>query len=126
MHIHQGKGEIEMPSDEQVAVASEGLRLLGDPTRIKILWALLQGEASVACLAAIIGTSPTTASQHLSKLRLAKLVQVRREGTFAFYSAADSHVARLLTEALYHADHQVGGLADHPMDTVTSPTEVHT
>jgi hypothetical protein len=41
---------------------------------------------------------------------------VRREGTFAYYSAADDHVARLLAEALYHADHQVFGLPDHPAD----------
>jgi len=41
---------------------------------------------------------------------------VRREGTFAYYSAADNHVARLLAEALYHADHQVLGPPDHPAD----------
>jgi DNA-binding transcriptional ArsR family regulator len=96
-----------------VDLASEGFRLLADPTRIKILWALLQGESSVTCLADVVGATPTGVSQHLAKLRLAKLVQVRREGTFAYYSAADDHVARLLAEALYHADHQVSALPDH-------------
>lgn len=103
-----------MPTPEQVEVASDGFRLLADPTRVKILWALLQGESSVACLADLVEATPTAVSQHLAKLRLAKLVQVRRAGTFAYYSAADDHVARLLTEALYHADHQVHGLPDHP------------
>ncbi|MGH9306516.1 MAG: ArsR/SmtB family transcription factor [Acidimicrobiales bacterium] len=103
-----------MPSDDQVVLASDGFRLLADPTRIKILWALLQGESSVSCLAELVGTSPTAVSQHLSKLRLSKLVKVRREGTFAYYSAADDHVARLLAEALFHADHQVQDLPDHP------------
>ncbi len=103
-----------MPTEVQVSVASDAFRLLSDPTRIKLLWALLQGESSVSCLAALVGASPTAVSQHLSKLRWAGLVHVRREGTFAYYSAADEHVARLLAEALYHADHQVEGLADHP------------
>lgn len=112
--MHEGMKDFEMPSDGQVVVASDAFRLLADPTRIKILWALLQGESSVSCLAELVGTSPTAVSQHLSKLRLAKLVQVRREGTFAYYSAADDHVARLLSEALFHADHQVMDLPDHP------------
>jgi DNA-binding transcriptional ArsR family regulator len=103
----------EMPTDGQVDLASEGFRLLADPTRIKILWALLQGESSVTGLADLVGATPTGVSQHLAKLRLARLVRVRREGTFAYYSAADDHVARLLAEALYHADHQVNALADH-------------
>ena len=103
-----------MPTDEQVDLANEGFRLLADPTRIKILWALLQGETSVTCLAELVGATPTGVSQHLAKLRLAKLVQVRREGTFAYYSAADDHVARLLAEALYHADHQMSARPEHP------------
>src|ERR1039458_8201444 len=114
MHMHEGMKDLEMPTDEQVALASDGFRLLADPTRIKILWALLQGESSVACLADLVGPRPTAVSQHLSKLRLARLVYRRRSGTFAYYSAADEHVARLLAEALYHADHQVKGLPDHP------------
>jgi DNA-binding transcriptional ArsR family regulator len=121
--MHEGMKDFEMPTDEQVVLASDGFRLLADPTRIKILWALLQGESSVACLADLVGTSPTAVSQHLSKLRLAKLVQARKEGTFAFYSAADDHVARLLAEALYHADHQVQGLPDHPASKARSPRE---
>ena len=112
--MHEDMQALEMPTDEQADLASEGFRLLADSTRIKILWALLQGESSVTGLAQLVGATPTGVSQHLAKLRLAKLVQVRREGTFAYYSAADDHVARLLAEALYHADHQVGALSDHP------------
>src|SRR5258708_4684255 len=105
-----------MPTGAPGAGGRDALRPLGDPPRVKLLWALLQGESSVTCLADLVGASPTSVSQHLSKLRWAKLVQVRREGTFAYYSAADDHVARLLAEALYHADHQVLGLPDHPAD----------
>jgi DNA-binding transcriptional ArsR family regulator len=111
--MHEDIESFEMPTDEQVEMASEAFRMLSDPTRIKILWALLQGESSVACLADLVDATPTAVSQHLAKLRLSKLVRARREGTYAFYSAADEHVARLLTEALYHADHQVHELANH-------------
>ena len=103
-----------MPAEARVSVASDAFRLLSDPTRIKLLWALLQGESSVSCLAELVGASPTAVSQHLSKLRWAKLVSVRRQGTFAYYSAADEHMARLLAEALYHVDDRVLGLPDRP------------
>src|ERR1700730_9933294 len=98
--MHEDMKALEMPTDEQVDLASEGFRLLADSTRIKILWALLQGESSVTGLAELVGATPAAVSQPLAKLRLAKLVQVRREGTFAYYSAANDHVARLLAEAL--------------------------
>ena len=93
-----------MPDDDQVHLAADAFRLLSDPTRIKILWALLQGETSVACLAELVGAAPTAVSQHLAKLRLAGLVRGRREGTYVHYSAADTHVRALLAEALFHAD----------------------
>ncbi|WP_374754913.1 ArsR/SmtB family transcription factor [Pseudonocardia sp. N23] len=94
-----------MPADEQVALAAESFRMLADPTRIRVLWALLQGESSVACLAELTRAAPTAVSQHLAKLRLAGLVTGRREGTFVYYSAANEHVRALLSQALFHADH---------------------
>lgn len=94
-----------MPNEEQVHLAAESFRMLSDPTRIKVLWALLQGESSVACLAELADVAPAAVSQHLAKLRLAGLVKGRREGTFVYYSAADQHVHRLLSQALFHADH---------------------
>ncbi|WP_433616897.1 ArsR/SmtB family transcription factor [Dactylosporangium sp. CA-139114] len=111
--MHTELPDFRMPNDEQVHLAAEGFRLLADPTRIKILWALLQGESSVACLAELVGAAPTAVSQHLAKLRLAGLVKGRREGTFVHYSAADAHVRALLAEALFHADHADQDLADH-------------
>ncbi|WP_410660530.1 ArsR/SmtB family transcription factor [Amycolatopsis sp. lyj-112] len=103
--MHESVPEFEMPTEEQVHLAAETFRLLADPTRIKVLWALLQGESSVACLADLAGAAPTAVSQHLAKLRLAGLVKGRREGTFVYYSAANDHVRGLLAQALFHADH---------------------
>lgn len=112
--MHSGDPNFSMPNDEQVNLAAETFRMLADATRVKVLWALLQGESSVACLAELVGASPTAVSQHLAKLRLARLVKARREGTFVYYSAADIHVRRLLDEALFHADHTDQDLPDHP------------
>ncbi|MFD2416889.1 ArsR/SmtB family transcription factor [Amycolatopsis pigmentata] len=103
--MHTSRPDFDMPADEQVHLAAESFRMLADPTRIKVLWALLQGESSVACLAELAGAAPTAVSQHLAKLRLAGLVTGRREGTFVYYSAANDHVRRLLSQALFHADH---------------------
>lgn len=103
--MHTSLPDFDMPNEEQVHLAAESFRLLADPTRIKVLWALLQGESSVACLAELAGAAPTAVSQHLAKLRLAGLVKGRREGTFVYYSAANEHVGRLLKQALFHADH---------------------
>lgn len=89
-------------------MAAQTFRMLADPTRVKVLWALLGGESSVAALAEAVGASPTAVSQHLAKLRLAGLVDTRREGTFIYYSATDRHVQRLLAEALSNAEHRTG------------------
>ena len=105
--MHDSLPEFQMPQDEQVERAATAFRLLSDPTRMKILWALLQGENSVQCLAELVGAAPTAVSQHLSKLRLAGIVRGRRQGTFVYYTAADEHIRRLLAEALFHAGHDL-------------------
>jgi DNA-binding transcriptional ArsR family regulator len=110
--MHEGLPDLTMPTEEQAHLAAESFRMLADPTRIKLLWALLQGESSVNCLAELVGASPTTVSQHLAKLRLAGLVRGRRQGTFVYYTAADEHVRALLAEALFHAEHADGHLPD--------------
>ncbi|WP_299959996.1 helix-turn-helix transcriptional regulator [uncultured Modestobacter sp.] len=103
---HQGIEGFAMPEPDEVRRAAEALRMLGDPTRLNILWALMQGETSVACLAELAHTSPTAVSQHLTKLRLAGLVTNRREGTFVIYTLADRHLEALLRQTLSHAGHR--------------------
>lgn len=99
---------LPVPDDLHARSVADTFRLLADPTRVKILWSLLQGEQSVGALAGLVDASPTAVSQHLAKLRLAGLVNSRREGTFVHYSADDAHVRQLLTEALSHAEHATG------------------
>ena len=102
-----------VPEDDHAHRAADSFRMLADPTRIKILWSLLQGESNVGALADLVGAAPTTVSQHLAKLRLAGLVTARRDGRHHVYSARGGHVCTLIAEALYHADHHVGGQPDH-------------
>lgn len=103
------------PTDDAVDLAAETFRMLGDPTRIRIVLRLLAvDELSVNALAEAIGRPASTISQHLARLRLARLVATRREGTTVYYRMANVHVRQLLEDVLYHADHVELGLEDHP------------
>jgi DNA-binding transcriptional ArsR family regulator len=93
------------PAAEDVRSAVEMLKLLGDETRLRVICALLEGEHSVNELAELVGAQPAAVSQHLAKLRLARLVRSRREGTRIFYVVDDAHVGRLVEEVLSHAGH---------------------
>ena len=104
MATQKARRYVEDPTDEQVAFAVDTMKLLADPTRLRIVWALLHGEHSVNELADHVGGQPAAVSQHLAKLRLARLVKTRRQGTRIFYEVQDTHVRQLLEEALFHAD----------------------
>jgi DNA-binding transcriptional ArsR family regulator len=97
--------QVNEPTEAQLDAATATLKLLADRTRLHIVWALLHGEHSVTDLASHIGVAGPAVSQHLAKLRLAQLVTTRRDGNRIFYSALNEHVLRLVTEALFHADH---------------------
>ena len=79
--------------------------MLADGTRIQILWALIDGEMPVNELAATIGKPGPSVSQHLAKLRMARLVRTRRDGTQIFYQLENDHVRQLLLDAVHNAEH---------------------
>jgi DNA-binding transcriptional ArsR family regulator len=101
-----------LPAD-QVDLAVEVFRMLADATRIRILWALIGQELSVNELAAEVGKMPASVSQHLAKLRMTRLVQTRREGTQVFYRLENEHIAQLVTDAVYNAEHSGPGVPGH-------------
>ncbi|WP_328823386.1 ArsR/SmtB family transcription factor [Metallococcus carri] len=94
-------------------MAVTAFALLADPTRVRMLWALREADLDVGSLAAVAGCRPTVASQHLSKLRFAGLVDGRRQGQRVVYRLRGGHVRALLTEALFQADHHVTGTPTH-------------
>jgi DNA-binding transcriptional ArsR family regulator len=99
--------------DTRVNSAAMSFALLADPTRVRLLWALRNSDADVTTLAQIAGCRPTVASQHLSKLRFAGLVEGRRDGRRVVYRLRGAQVRNLLSEALFHADHQITGEPIH-------------
>lgn len=96
------------PSPEYVSLAAEVLRLLSDPTRIRIVLALRQAdELPVNALAEIVGKKPSGVSQHLARLRMARMVTTRHEGTSVLYRLTDEHAVTLVIEAIKQAEHAI-------------------
>lgn len=87
--------------------------MLADATRVRILWLLLHEELSVGDLAERVAKAPASVSQHLAKLRMARLVRTRREGTTIFYRLDNDHIARLITDAVHNAEHAGPGVPGH-------------
>jgi len=97
----------EVLVDVEAAVdLAELFRLLGDPTRVRILFALLEaGELCVCDIAAVVDTSETKVSQAMRLLRNAGVVRNRRDGRNIFYRLHDAHVRMLLDLSREHLAH---------------------
>jgi DNA-binding transcriptional ArsR family regulator len=85
---------------------ADTFRVLGDPTRIKILDALSGGELCVCDIAALAGISESAVSHQLRLLRGMRLVRPRRAGRLVYYSLDDHHIIALLQQALTHVEEQ--------------------
>lgn len=103
--MHADTQEDRLLDSDQVLLAVEVFRMLADPTRVQLLWSLMGCELPVNELATRVGKPAPAVSQHLAKLRLARLVRTRRVGTSVFYSIANDHIERLVTDALHNAEH---------------------
>ena len=77
-------------------------RIMGDPTRLKIIMALSGSEMCVCDLAAYVGLSESAVSHQLRRLKDLSLVKSRREGQILYYSIDDGHVADLVDIGLSH------------------------
>ncbi|MFT3876293.1 MAG: metalloregulator ArsR/SmtB family transcription factor [Propioniciclava sp.] len=107
MHADTNVGEFD-PSPEYIDLAAEVLALLSDRTRIRIVLALKRaGELPVNALAEIVGKKPSGVSQHLARLRMARMVTTRQEGTSVLYRLSDEHALALVIEAVKQAEHAV-------------------
>lgn len=96
--------------------------MLADATRVRMILALrAAGELPVRDLAAAVGRSPSAVSQHLAKLRLARIVAARRDGTTVFYRLTDEHSAALVTEAIRQAEHTLTPEGELPPHHATNP-----
>lgn len=91
-----------MKSDEAVGLLAETFKLLGDPTRVRLAYALAREELCVCDLANLLGMSQSAVSHSLRALRQLKLVRFRKEGKIAYYTLDDEHIAHLLDEGFRH------------------------
>jgi len=87
--------------------------MLADGTRVRLLWALVDTELSVTDLAGTVGKPGPAVSQHLAKLRMARLVRTRRDGNQVFYRLENDHVARLVLDAVHNAEHASDAVPSH-------------
>jgi DNA-binding transcriptional ArsR family regulator len=87
-----------------VEAVADVFKLLGDPTRVRLVDALSHGERCVCDLAALVGLSESAVSHQLRLLRAARLVRVRRAGRLAYYSLDDHHVIGLLHDTRKHVE----------------------
>jgi len=99
--------------DQLVELAVEIFTMLADATRVRIVLALKDGELSVNTLADVVGKSPAAVSQHLAKLRLARIVTTRHEGNRVFYRLANEHPLELVADAMFQAEHSLDDQPRH-------------
>lgn len=101
------------PDAPRLVHAADVFAMLGEPTRLELLWLMTERPRTVGELVESVGASRTSVSQHLAKLRHAGVVDVARVGRTATYSLRSGHVERLVREGLNHADHVVSGERPH-------------
>jgi DNA-binding transcriptional ArsR family regulator len=90
--------------DETVGALADIFKVLGDPTRVRILDALSRGERSVCDLAGLLRLTESAVSHQLRLLRNTRVVRTRREGRMIFYSLDDRHVLTLFRQGLRHVE----------------------
>lgn len=93
-----------LPEDEVLYDLAELFKLFGDSTRIKILYALLKSELCVCDIAKLLGLTQSAISHQLRVLKGGKLVKFRRDGKTLYYSLADEHVCRIISQGMEHVE----------------------
>ncbi|MGE6629767.1 Zn(II)-responsive metalloregulatory transcriptional repressor CzrA [Bacillus sp. NPDC077027] len=91
--------------EESLFLVSQTFKALSDPTRIRILHLLSQGEHSVNDIAETLNLMQSTVSHQLRFLKNLRLVKSRRAGTSIFYTPEDQHVMEVLEQMIHHAQH---------------------
>lgn len=91
-----------LPKEETLYNLSELFKVLGDLTRVKILYALLNAEMCVCDIAALFNMTQSAISHQLRILKQSRLVKYRKEGKIVYYSLDDEHVKQIFDQGLVH------------------------
>lgn len=93
--------------DDLIEIISQIFKSLSDPTRIKIIYALMNGSLCVSDIAVLLNMSQSSISHQLALLRNQNLIKVKRNGRRAYYSLDDEHVLCIFKDGLEHAKHKL-------------------
>ena len=99
------KTQQSLPCDENISWMVDIFKALSDPTRLKIVLALLNREHCVCDIAVLCSQSDSAVSHQLRILRTMKIVKKRRQGKIMYYSINDDHVGSLIQMSLDHVAH---------------------
>lgn len=96
--------DLRMALGDKAVEIAETFRLLGDPTRLRVILTCLEEARAVGDIADSLGISASLVSHHLRLLRAARLVRAERHGREVHYVAADDHVRCILADMMDHVD----------------------
>ena len=91
-----------IPDEETLGRLADFFKVLGDPTRVKILCALFHAELCVCDIAFLLGMTKSAISHQLRMLKQTRLVKYRKEGKVVFYSLDDEHIKTVFDQGLQH------------------------
>lgn len=107
--IHEdlvNKTKNEMEDEEILNKLAEFFKILGDTTRVKILYSLDKNELCVCDIANILGMSKSSISHQLGTLRRSGVVKCRKKGKEVFYMLDDEHVKEVFEVGIEHIEHR--------------------
>ena len=99
------KSKIAMPLDEEVLSVAKLFKVLGDNTRCRIVFSLIDIELCVCDICSLLNMTKSAISHQLSTLKQAHVVKSRREGKSIYYSLDDRHVKDIIRDTLVHIKH---------------------
>ncbi len=97
-----------MPSEEDTLRVANAFKAISEPCRLKILFALRQGELCVLHIVEAVGGTQSAVSHQLRLLKANGIVKARREGQNILYSLADAHIVAVLELACAHLQCELG------------------
>ena len=96
----------KMPQQNLFNKLAEFFKIIGDPTRTKILFALDQNEMCVCDIANVLNMTKSSISHQLATLRKSGIVKCRREGKEVYYTLDDEHIKQIFEIAIEHIEHK--------------------
>lgn len=98
----------KMPEEKTLNNLADFFKIMGDPTRCKLLFALLQNEMCVCDLANVLSMTKSSISHQLSKMKNVGLVKCRKSGKTVYYSLDDQHISEIFEVGIEHINHKKG------------------